>query len=75
LVIGAPIGLTVAEVAALGVRRISLGCGLARAAWGGFMRAVKLIAEDGKFDGLADAASWVELNRLFAKDREARTRT
>jgi 2-methylisocitrate lyase-like PEP mutase family enzyme len=72
LVIGAPIGLTVAEVAALGVRRISLGCGLARAAWGGFMRAVKLIAEDGKFDGLADAASWAELNRLFAKDREAR---
>jgi 2-methylisocitrate lyase-like PEP mutase family enzyme len=75
LVIGAPIGLTVAEVAALGVRRISLGCGLARAAWGGFMRAVKLIAEDGKFDGLADAASWAELNRLFAKDREARART
>jgi 2-methylisocitrate lyase-like PEP mutase family enzyme len=74
LVIGAPIGLTVAEVAALGVRRISLGCGLARAAWGGFMRAVKLITEDGKFDGLADAASWAELNRLFAADRKARAR-
>jgi 2-methylisocitrate lyase-like PEP mutase family enzyme len=69
LVIGAPIGLTVAEVAALGVRRISLGCGLARAAWGGFMRAVKLITDDGKFDGLAEAASWAELNCLFAKGR------
>jgi 2-methylisocitrate lyase-like PEP mutase family enzyme len=75
LVIGAPIGLTVAEVAALGVRRISLGCALARAAWGGFMRAVKLIAEDGKFDGLADAASGAELNRLFAEDRKARAKT
>jgi 2-methylisocitrate lyase-like PEP mutase family enzyme len=72
LVIGAPIGLTVADVAALGVRRISLGCGLARAAWGGFMRAASLIARDGKFDGLAEAASWAELNRLFAEDRKRR---
>jgi 2-methylisocitrate lyase-like PEP mutase family enzyme len=75
VVIGAPIGLTVADVAALGVRRISLGCGLARAAWGGFMRAVKLIVEDGKFDGLAEAASWAELNCLFAEDRKARAKT
>jgi 2-methylisocitrate lyase-like PEP mutase family enzyme len=72
LVIGAPIGLTVADVAALGVRRISLGCGLARAAWGGFMRAASLIARDGKFDGLAEAASWAELNHLFAEDRKRR---
>src|SRR5438477_1498776 len=42
LLIGAPIGLTVADVAALGVRRISIGGALARAAWGGFMRTVKL---------------------------------
>jgi 2-methylisocitrate lyase-like PEP mutase family enzyme len=74
-VIGAPIRLTVADVAALGVRRISLGCGLARAAWGGFMRAASLIARDGKFDGLAEAASWAELNCLFAGDRKARART
>jgi 2-methylisocitrate lyase-like PEP mutase family enzyme len=72
LVIGRPMGLKVAEVAALGVRRISLGCGLARAAWGGFMRAVKLIVEDGKFDGLADAASGAELNCLFAEDCKRR---
>ena len=75
LVIGRPIGHTVAEVAALGVRRISVGCGLARTAWGGFMRAAKLIADDGKFDGLADAASWAELNCLFAEDRKARAKT
>jgi 2-methylisocitrate lyase-like PEP mutase family enzyme len=75
LVIGRPIGVTVAEVAGLGVRRISLGCGLARTAWGGFMRAAKLIADDCKFDGLADAASWAELNCLFAEDRKARAKT
>jgi 2-methylisocitrate lyase-like PEP mutase family enzyme len=72
VVIGAPIGLMVADVAALGVRRISLGCALARAAWGGFMRAVNLIARDGKFDGLAEAASGAELNRFFAEDRKRR---
>jgi len=72
LVIGRPIGLTVADVAALGVRRISIGCGLARAAWGGFMRAVSLIARDGKFDGLAEAASWAELNGFFAEDCKRR---
>jgi hypothetical protein len=33
------------------------------------MRAVKLITDDGKFDGLAEAASWAELNCLFAKGR------
>ena len=38
----------------LGVRRISVGGALARAAWGGFMRAAKLIAEQGRFDGFAE---------------------
>jgi 2-methylisocitrate lyase-like PEP mutase family enzyme len=49
--------LTVAEVAALGVRRISVGGALARAAWGGFMRAAKVLAEQGRFDGFAEAVS------------------
>ncbi|HEY6515261.1 MAG TPA: isocitrate lyase/phosphoenolpyruvate mutase family protein [Steroidobacteraceae bacterium] len=49
---GAP---SVAELAALGVRRISVGGALARAAWGGFMRAAKILAEQGSFDGFADA--------------------
>jgi 2-methylisocitrate lyase-like PEP mutase family enzyme len=49
---GAP---SVAEIAALGVRRISVGGALARAAWGGFMRAAKILAEQGRFDGFADA--------------------
>jgi 2-methylisocitrate lyase-like PEP mutase family enzyme len=60
-----PGDLTMPEIAALGVRRVSVGGALARAAWGGFMRAAKLIAEQGKFDGFADAASGQELDAFF----------
>jgi 2-methylisocitrate lyase-like PEP mutase family enzyme len=65
LLIGFGAELTLAQVAALGVRRISVGGALARSAWGGFMRAAKLIMEQGKFDGFADAASGKELNGFF----------
>ena len=57
LLVGYASALSVAEIAALGVRRISVGGALARAAWDGFMRAAKLLAEQGRFDGFADAAS------------------
>jgi 2-methylisocitrate lyase-like PEP mutase family enzyme len=57
--------LTQSQIAALGVRRISLGGALARAAWGGFMRASKRILEEGRFDGFADAASGRNLNEIF----------
>ena len=57
--------LKLAEIAALGVRRISVGGALAAAAWGGFMRASKLILEQGRFDGFAEAASGRELNTIF----------
>jgi 2-methylisocitrate lyase-like PEP mutase family enzyme len=60
--------LTMPEIAALGVRRVSVGGALARSAWGGFMRAARLIVEQGSFDGLADAASGHELNSLFRDD-------
>jgi 2-methylisocitrate lyase-like PEP mutase family enzyme len=60
-----PGDLTMPEIAALGVRRVSVGGALARAAWGGFMRAAKLIAEQGKFDGFADAAPGQELDAFF----------
>jgi 2-methylisocitrate lyase-like PEP mutase family enzyme len=49
--------LTMQKISALGVRRVSVGGALARSAWGGFTRAAKLIAEQGKFDGFANAAS------------------
>lgn len=65
LLVGAASPLTVASIAELGVRRISVGGALARSAWGGFMRAAKLLSEQGKFDGFADAASGAELNGLF----------
>jgi hypothetical protein len=54
------------------VRRISVGGALARAAWGGFIRAAQdLVA--GKFDAFAHAASGTDLNRLFAEDMTRRT--
>ena len=68
LLVGSASKLTVKEIAALGVRRISVGGALARAAWGGFMRAARLIAEQGRFDGFADAASGRELNAFFDAD-------
>ena len=72
LLIGSASALTVPEIAALGVRRISVGGALARSAWGGFMKAAKAIAEQGRFDGFADAASGNELNSFFRDDLERR---
>jgi 2-methylisocitrate lyase-like PEP mutase family enzyme len=46
--------VTVAEAAALGVRRISVGGALARSAWAGFVSAAREIAEDGTFTRLAE---------------------
>ena len=59
---------TVAELAPIGVRRISVGGALARAAWGGFMAAATEIARAGTFRHLAAAASSAELERLFRPD-------
>jgi 2-methylisocitrate lyase-like PEP mutase family enzyme len=56
---------TVAELAALGVRRISVGGALARSAWGGFMTAAKEIAERGTFSALGSAAPFAAVDALF----------
>jgi 2-methylisocitrate lyase-like PEP mutase family enzyme len=64
VLIGSP-GLTVAEVADLGVRRISVGGSLARAAWGGFMSAAREIADKGSFTELGSGFSGGELNKMF----------
>jgi 2-methylisocitrate lyase-like PEP mutase family enzyme len=72
LLIGSASELTMSEIAALGVRRVSVGGALARTAWGGFMRATKLIAEQGSFDGLRNAASGVELDSFFREDLQKR---
>ncbi len=65
LLVGAASELSLQDIAALGVRRVSVGGALARSAWGGFMRAARSIAEAGRFDGFADAASGNDLNALF----------
>ena len=64
LLIGAP-GLSIAEAAGLGVRRVSVGGSLARAAWGGFMHAAREIAEKGTFIELGQGYSGAELNKMF----------
>jgi methylisocitrate lyase len=58
---------TVAELAALGVRRISVGGALARAAWTGFLAAAREIADQGTFTGLARAVPFAELNGSFSR--------
>lgn len=58
-------GTTVAEIAATGVRRISVGGALARTAWTGFLAAAKEIAEQGTFTALGRAVTGVEVNGFF----------
>jgi len=67
---GGALGLTVNDIAALGVRRISVGGSLARAAMHAFIRTATEIAKDGKFDGFAGLLSNAELNEFFATDRK-----
>ena len=74
LLVGWSSDMTAGDIAALGVRRISVGGALARSAWGGFMRAAEALA-DGRFDGLSQAASGQVLNDTFAKDLLQRTTT
>jgi 2-methylisocitrate lyase-like PEP mutase family enzyme len=66
LLMGPSTEWTVADIAALGVRRISVGAALARAAWGGFLAAARRIAEQGRFDGFGEAAPGREINAAFA---------
>jgi 2-methylisocitrate lyase-like PEP mutase family enzyme len=68
------IGLNVEEIAALGVRRISVGGALALAAWTGFIHAAQALKSKGSFAGLANLVPYAEINGLFeasAVGREA----
>ena len=58
--------LTMSQLADVGVRRISVGGALARAAWAGFIKAAKEIHEQGSFASFADLTPFGELNDLFA---------
>jgi 2-methylisocitrate lyase-like PEP mutase family enzyme len=57
--------LTLSALADLGVRRISVGSGLALAAWGAFLRTAQEIQTTGTFNLLANNAPSAELNDLF----------
>ncbi|MCC6947891.1 MAG: isocitrate lyase/phosphoenolpyruvate mutase family protein [Bradyrhizobiaceae bacterium] len=63
---------TVADLAGMGVRRISTGSGLARAAWGGFMKAAQALASGGRFDGFVNLAPNADLNKFFHDDQARR---
>jgi 2-methylisocitrate lyase-like PEP mutase family enzyme len=56
---------TLDELTAVGVRRVSVGGALARAAWNGFLVAARTIAETGSFAALEEAVTYEEMNRSF----------
>ena len=66
-------GLSVADIAATGTRRISIGGALARAAWAAFIEATRLIAEEGSFKGFAGNGPSAPLNPFFTKDLTERS--
>jgi methylisocitrate lyase len=58
---------TVADMAAVGARRISVGGALARAAWTGFLEAAREIAERGTFTGLANLVTGTEMEKQLGR--------
>jgi 2-methylisocitrate lyase-like PEP mutase family enzyme len=65
VLISANLGFSVADLAALGVRRISVGGALARVAWGALIRSARQILDEGRFESFADSAPHPELNAFF----------
>jgi len=65
-------GLSVADIAALGVRRISVGGALALAAWTGFARAAQKLKSEGSFAGFAGLMSYPDINGFFVTDYRSR---
>jgi 2-methylisocitrate lyase-like PEP mutase family enzyme len=72
IIMSAALGITVAELATLGTRRISVGSALSRVTWGAFMHAAREIAEQGRFDSFAAGVSNADLNALFRDDMKKR---
>jgi 2-methylisocitrate lyase-like PEP mutase family enzyme len=65
-------GLSVSRLAELGVRRISVGSGLARTAWAAFIGAARGLLETGSFDVFADATPGADLNGFFLEHERSR---
>jgi 2-methylisocitrate lyase-like PEP mutase family enzyme len=68
VLVGWPTDITLADLATMGARRVSVGAALARAAWTGFIRAARVMAETGRFDGLEGATPFADLNGFFEAD-------
>lgn len=75
LLISTASGLTVKDIADMGVRRISVGGTLARVAMHAFIKAARDIANKGKFDSFAGVISNAELNTFFSDDLTQRPKT
>lgn len=69
VVIGGPAPLKVADLAALGVRRISTGGAFARVAWTAVERAAKLLNETGDFSVFENLLSTPALSEKFSQSR------
>ncbi len=67
-------GPTVAELATLGVRRVSVGSTLARVAFTAFQRAAEELAREGRFGGFAGATPYGAVDAFFRDDLERRRR-
>ena len=65
-------GFTVGDLAAMGVRRISVGGTLARVAMHAFIKSARDIADPGKFDSFAGVMPNAELNAFFHDDLKKR---
>lgn len=60
-------GLRLTDLADLGVRRVSVGSSLSRAAWTAFIRSAQTIAKEGSFAGFDDLVPFAEINDLFRR--------
>jgi 2-methylisocitrate lyase-like PEP mutase family enzyme len=58
-------GLTLVELSEIGVKRISVGSGLTRAAFGAFLRAAREMKEQGTFSFANDAVSFRDITAMF----------
>jgi 2-methylisocitrate lyase-like PEP mutase family enzyme len=69
ILVSANLGLTVADLAEMGVRRISVGSTLSRAAWTGFMEAARVIAQEGSFTGFDGLVPYAQINGFFRDEK------
>lgn len=68
VLLSANTGVTVAQLARLGVRRVSVGSAFARAAWTGFVKSAAELIERGTLTSLDGTIPHRDLNGFFEKD-------